>query len=292
MIIVRIQGGLGNQLFQYAIGRRLAADQHTELVIDISLLNCVDELTTPREYKLDCFNIVGRISQEGDLDNVLGCKWLRPLKRRLYKMGLDVFHWNYFREVVFGFHPDVVKCRKSAALEGYWQSEYYFLSIRDILLAELTLKDEYTTESFSAIQHEMQTVNSVALHVRRGDYVNHQKINQQFGTCTLEYYAQAIKLMRHKLDEPVFYLFSDDLEWCRENLSDSASFKIVEGFEDYQDLALISSCAHQIIANSSFSWWGAWLNSNPGKIVIAPKVWFANPQIDTRHVVPNDWIRL
>jgi hypothetical protein len=294
MIITKLRGGLGNQLFQYAIGRQLAESQQTELRLDLSFFGQLNnETTTPRNYRLNVFNINGDLALPTDEDKILGQAWLRPFKRRLRKIGLDLFHWNYFREANFGFHPRVVNFKGAAVLEGYWQSQRYFPDIRSLLLRELTLKDEFVTEGFLAVQQEMKMAQSVAIHVRRGDYVHLAAVNRQFGTCTSEYYAEAIRFMKQKIKKPLFYVFSDELDWCRENLPfNGETVRFISGFQDYQDLLLISSCAHQIIANSSFSWWGAWLNTNPDKIVVAPKTWFANSDLDTRNVVPAAWIRL
>ncbi len=292
MVICKLRGGLGNQLFQYALGRQLAENQQTELKLDLSHFENPGQQTTPRDFKLNVFRIKSGLVAPGDEDKVLGVSFLRPVKRRLKKIGLDLFRWNYFRETTFGFHPEILKFHKSAVLEGYWQSERYFPSIRPLLLNELTLKSELVTEDFLALKKEMSDVESVAVHVRRGDYVNHPTVSQEFGVCSLDYYKEAIQYIKQKAGNPVFYIFSDDLEWCRENLPDAGSLHFVSGFEDYQDLMLIGSCRHQVVANSSFSWWGAWLNPNPQKIVIAPKSWFADPTLDTKDVVPNEWIRL
>jgi Glycosyl transferase family 11. len=292
MIITKIHGGLGNQLFQYAVGRQLAENQRSDLKLDLSHYKNPSKGTSPRTFKLDVFRIKANIVSPGDEDNVLGFPYLRPLKRRLKKMGLDVFRWNYLRETTFGFHPQILSFQKQAVLDGYWQSERYFPTIRSLLLDELVLKDKFVSNRFLSLKQEISAVESVAVHIRRGDYVHKKNVNQEFGVCSLEYYKKAIQLIKTSKQKPVFYIFSDDLAWCRENLPDADSLHFVSGFKDYQDLMLISSCCHQIVANSSFSWWGAWLNPNSHKIVIAPKTWFASPELDTTDIVPETWLRL
>jgi hypothetical protein len=291
MIITKLKGGLGNQLFQYAIGRQLAFNLNSELKIDVSFfLNTKD--ATPRDYKLYFYNINVHFATNKDITKVLGSVFFRSFKRRCWKMGFDFFHWNYVREDVFGFYPEILELKGDVMLEGYWQSERYFNSIRSILLDEIRLVNQFETTKFSTFASEIQNCESVAIHIRRGDYVNHPTVNAQFGVINMEYYSNAIVEIAKRLKTPIFYIFSDDIDWCKNNLPTTDAHHFVSGFADYEELMLMSSCQHQIIANSSFSWWGAWLNINPNKIVIAPKQWFASPDLDTSNVVPESWIRL
>jgi hypothetical protein len=292
MIISKLRGGLGNQLFQYAIGRQLAERQHTDLKLDLSYF--ADQTgITPREYKLGVFRTTATIATPDDETNVLGYSRFRPIKRRLWKMGIDLFHWNYLRETTFGFHPEVLQFKGSAILEGYWQSERYFDSIRPLLLQEIYLKEECISSSIALLLQQIKESLSVAVHVRRGDYVTSKIVNQQFGTCSLSYYNNAMNLMKGNLVSPEFYIFSDDIAWCEQHLDGlECPMHFISGNTDFEDLFLMSNCQHQIIANSSFSWWAAWLNPNRDKQVIAPKQWFADPNLNTSEVVPSDWIRL
>jgi len=292
MIITKLRGGLGNQLFQYAIGRQLAENQHTELKLDLSFF--ADQAgVTPRAYKLRVFKITAAIATPDDENRVLGTPSWRPIKRRLWKMGLDLFHWNYRRENTFGFHPDILKFDRSVVLEGYWQSARYFDSIRSLLLQEITLKEEYVSSANKELTTQIRSTISVAVHVRRGDYVASQIINQQFGLCSLSYYNDAMRLMKEKLELPVFYIFSDDIDWCKQHLDSlGCPMHFIFGNPDFEDLILMSTCNHQIVANSSFSWWAAWLNQSIDKQIIAPKQWFLDPALDTSEVVPSEWIRL
>ena len=291
MIITKISGGLGNQLFQYAIGKQLAHTQHAALKLDISYYTKRNQADAPRNYKLNRYRINETLVSPTDEDRILGVSFMRPIKRRLYKMGLDLFHWNYFRETTFGFFPSILKIKGDAILDGYWQSENYFPDVRTALLNEINLRDEFVTAPFRSVVKEIQSVNSVAVQIRRGDYVHNTAVNRDFGCCSMEYYKTSIRSMQEQIKDPQFYLFSDDPEWCRSNFKEFDNMQFVNGFEDFQDLILMCNCRHQIIANSSFSWWGAWLNDNTEKVVVAPKLWMKNIE-STEDLFPEDWIIL
>ncbi|MEI6752263.1 MAG: alpha-1,2-fucosyltransferase [Paludibacter sp.] len=292
MIITKLQGGLGNQLFQYAIGRRFAIDRNTDLKIDTDFYdNQVN--VTKRDFKLKAFQINADFAQKADKLTVLGSPLFQPIKRRLWKMGFDIFHWNYIRENSYGFHSEVLNHSGSAYLDGYWQCPLYFDSIRHELLGDLTIKDEFLSEQFKKKSNEIINKNSVAIHVRRGDYVSNPIVNKQFGVCSVEFYINAIHYFSKKVDNVDFFVFSDDISWCKQNIvTKNALVQFVSGLSDYEDLILMSRCNHQIVSNSTFGWWGAWLNQNPTKIVIAPAVWYLDPTLDTTQLIPLEWIRL
>ena len=134
--------------------------------------------------------------------------------------------------------------------------------------------------------------NSVSLHIRRGDYVSNQKTNQTHGTCDLDYYQRCITEIEKEVENPYFFVFSDEIEWVKENLKINHPAEYVDqntGDKSYEDMRLMSQCKHNVIANSSFSWWGAWLNSYPDKIVFAPKRWFASDKHNTKDLIPEGW---
>lgn len=293
MIIIKLRGGLGNQLFQYALGRKLAKNANTELRLDLTLLHDRTNVT-PRAFTLNIFNINATIATKKDEQKILGPRLFRPIKRRLWKMGIDLFHWNYFRETSFEFHPEILEHKGSMVLEGYWQSEDYFKDIRNTLLKELTVKDSLISPEIKMTCQYIKDNESVAVHVRRGDYVANPIVNQLFGICSLEYYEKAIDLMKSQLQNPKFFVFSDDTDWCKMHLKFSPydQVQFMNGNKDFEDFLFMSSCHHQIIANSSFSWWAAWLNPYQHKKIIAPKNWFVSAELNTSHVVPAEWIRL
>jgi hypothetical protein len=144
------------------------------------------------------------------------------------------------------------------------------------------------------IAEQIGRVNAVSLHVRRGDYVKNPKTTATHGLCSLDYYHTAIRYIYETVEQPYFFIFSDDMAWVKEHLKIDAPCQYVDhnqGKESFNDMHLMSLCKHHIIANSSFSWWGAWLNSSPEKIVIAPNKWFAN-QNNIKDLLPNDWVTL
>lgn len=272
VVIVRIYNGLGNQMFQYALGRHLALLNDAELKLDISAFRN-DPL---RKYELHHLSIAESLV---DID----------LSANIEEMELTrVVQKDRF------FDPAVLLTRGNIYLRGYWQTEKYFSDIRPILQKEFELKaspDERNLELLSAIT----ATDSVALHVRRSDYVSNPTSTDHHGVLPVQYYQEAIRRISDRVAQPVFFIFSDDPEWCEDNIKPHAQTFYVDtndASQGQEDLRLMKQCKHFIIANSSFSWWGAWLSKNPDKIVIAPQRWFAKPQIDTRDMIPAGWIRI
>lgn len=270
MIVSRLTDGLGNQMFQYAAGRRLAHHHGTDLILDISWYANQPSVSTPRRYELAFFSIQATTVLD------LGHTWRNLPFATLVEYEL--------------FQPEFLNASDNTYLIGYWQCERYFEDIRALILAEFVpgqSPDEANIETGLEIARSM----SVSLHVRRGDYVN----NTFHSFIGVEYYRAAVAEITTKIERPHFFVFSDDLEWCSQNLDIGFSYTLVThnaGPRAYWDIILMSQCQHNIIANSSFSWWGAWLNRNPYKIVIAPKRWFGDPAVDTSDRVPDGWIRL
>jgi hypothetical protein len=292
MIILKLIGGMGNQLFQYSMGRALALRNNTNLKIDISGFDNQSGITTPRKYALMYFNIKENFADEQEISNVKGgnvsdaCSFFQ-------KVGISKKKNSNIVEPSFNFHEEILHVGSDIYLDGYWQTEKYFKDAGDALRKEFTLKDEFSIEN-KEITKEIKDSNAVSLHIRRGDYVAHAGTSKFHGICSLEYYTSATKHIAEKVKKPVFYIFSDDIEWVKENLKiDFPTRYVSDGIlKDYEELMLMSYCKHNIIANSSFSWWGAWLNNNPEKIVIAPRQWFADTSIITSDVIPENWIKL
>lgn len=290
MIIVGLSGGLANQMFQYAAGRRLAEHHNTELQLDGSLYFSKSRPKPDKEwpYALDCFEPTQVLLKESPLpqesSGVLG----------KLKSKLSGPKFNVLKEKHYHFNPEVLKAPDNTYLDGYWQSEKYFTDIADILRKEFVIKskpDKKNTEVLAAIK----AVNSVSLHVRRGDYVANASTNEFHGTSPLDYYRDAIADLTTKVKDPHFFVFSDDPEWCKENLKFDFPTTYVDhnsADKGYEDMRLMSNCQHHIVANSSFSWWGAWLDPNPDKLVYAPKNWFKDSSINTSDLVPATWKRL
>lgn len=285
MIIIKLRGGLGNQLFQYALGKNLSLSNNAELKFDIS-----DYKNNPdRHYCLNFFNIKTSLAGSTEIDNLKKSsikKLMEKLKPYKYKSTIT--------EKFGCFNPNILKLKNNKYLIGYWQSEKYFKNIEKIIRQEITLKDK-PSNYFSELSSQINYANSVSLHVRRGDYVKNKKFSKIFNALDLNYYKKAVDLITQQINYPYFFIFSDDLSWAKDNLSLPCHHALVNAdkkFNDCEELILMSLCKHNIIANSSFSWWGAWLNKNPNKIVIAPKKWFNDNSKDTSDLLPDNWIKI
>ncbi len=296
MIVVKIMGGLGNQMFQYAAGRALAFRHETELVLDISFYGGAQPGCTPRQFQLDHMRIgpvgISRteiparaevpISLRDRLKTVIS-NMVRPSREMLFR----------YREQSCVYNEHFKKLPDNVYLDGYWQSERYFAGLGELLRREF-VPEPGIDERDQSLMEKIENTNSVSVHVRRGDYVTSPRVAAILGTCEPAYYYACMEDIRRNVDNPHFFIFSDDSEWVRRNLSFSFPVTIVDGnrhVSPVEDMRMMSLCRHNIIANSSFSWWGAWLNDNPEKIVYAPKQWFASADMNTE-VVPERWKRL
>jgi len=284
MIIVKLIGGLGNQMFQYTLGRALANKHKTELFFDTGSFATA---LPRRQYALDVFNIFGRIANKSDLEKFFPSGIKKLLQR------LNLYNYKHIKELQFNFDPAILNLPDNTYLDGYWQSEKYFNKIEPKIRQELTLKDGDNLFDQSVLKSIRET-ESISLHVRRQDYITDNKISKIHGACSLEYYQQAIKKILTVAKNPQLFIFSDDLAWAKNNLKFDLPASFIEhGIKnDYKDLILMSRCRHNIIANSSFGWWAAWLNQNPDKIIIAPKKWFQNETRDTKDLIPKKWLTL
>jgi Glycosyl transferase family 11 len=284
MIVVRIVGGLGNQMFQYALGRNLSIRTGQSLRLDIHTPNA-NHLGA---FGLQEFRIVG--SFVGVAENRL--IW-RPLAR-----ASATFHRERFllvqREKTLAFHPGVLGIRGSAYLCGYWQSEKYFSEIGPILRSDFTPKAD-VDDFDERLLAQMSSEQSVAVHIRRGDYIGDPRVTATHGICGTDYYESARQLMTERLGNPCFYIFSDDRDWARITLRGWSSTRVVDHHPitaRMEDFRLMRGCRHFIIANSSFSWWAAWLAETADQVVVAPRRWFADPTLISVDIVPQRWTRL
>lgn len=292
MIIVKLIGGLGNQMFQYAAGRHLAQKYNTKLKIDIQSFKNY----TLRNYGLNHFNIVENFATSKDLAYVRFPSDSIFIKASKYVLRSipRVQSIKYIGEKEFNFQENTLSFLDNIYLDGYWQSEKYFLDIEDIIRYEFSIVNPLSSIS-QDIAEQIKDCESVSIHIRRGDYVSDPKTNSIHGTTGLEYYCRAIDLILEKTDKPHFFIFSDDPEWACSNIRPATPTIYVrrdDCSKDYEDMCLMSMCKHNIIANSSFSWWGAWLNMNPEKIVIAPKKWFNSTNMNTQDLLPVKWHKL
>lgn len=295
MFVIKLRGGLGNQMFQYALAKSLMLSTGQEVFLDTSFSHYSSE--TKRTYTLDCFQLDQKIQLITtstlpwvlrDPDNDL----LKKIFIKLRLRQLFTKDWLYILERTNGYNPELQAMAGSIYLEGYWQTERYFTDYRESLLADFSLTN--TSSEFFRIADHIKATSSISLHVRRGDYATSESVKAQHNLCSLEYYQEAIKSIKAKVSEPKFFIFSDDPDWAKANLPLAAhELELVSdrGLTDSEELILMSHCEHQIIANSSFSWWGAWLNKHTDKIVIAPKRWFRHGPAPL-DLIPANWLTI
>ncbi|MCX6296600.1 MAG: alpha-1,2-fucosyltransferase [Bacteroidetes bacterium] len=289
MIIVKLTGGLGNQMFQYAFGKHLAHKYQTKLKLDISFF----ESQNLRSYELYVFNINEEIVTVNELNNFFPSPSLNFIKKIFNKIKNNFYGLNYVLEKQFNFTPEILNSSNNSYLDGYWQSEKYFkdseLIIRDCFQFKIASNEKNKSQIDQILSQD-----SVSIHIRRGDYVSDKQTNKIHGTCDERYYDRAIFYISENIKTPVFYVFSDDIDWAKKNIEIPFAHHYVENNADcnYEDIRLMAFCKHNIIANSSFSWWGAWLNSNVGKIVIAPEKWNNDTTKNTGDIVPKNWVKL
>lgn len=297
MIIIRLQGGLGNQLFQYALGRALSIKNNVPMKLDISQYYKKNEI---RKYGLKDFNINAEIATKREITSIgipdpQSNFLLTRITRKVFRYfdsKKKISERKYVLEPNFTFSEEILNIKDNAYINGDWQSFKYFENIKSALIQELYLAKPLSPEA-EKIGNGISKTNSVSVHIRRGDYISNSQTNSFHGTCSTEYYRNAINRISKETTSPILFIFSDDINWVRENIKFQFPTIYVSKPEirDYEELILMSKCKHNIIANSSFSWWGAWLNQNPNKIVVAPQKWF-NASVDTSDLVPENWIRI
>src|SRR3989344_2522071 len=286
MVIVNLKGGLGNQMFQYALGRHLAEKNNAVLKLDTTSLSKAEEIgNIYRPFDLDAFNIK---NEQATPEEIRALQYPYGLISKF----INNFKLKILRRTFVEFDEKILELKDNTYLDGYWQSPKYFEAIRNILIAEFTLKSPLSPSS-QALQAKILESTSVALHVRHGDYVTNKRVFNENGICSVDYYKQAIDIISSKVTNPTFFVFSDDIAWVKANLPLPTETVFVSGetISAPEELYLMSVCQHNIIANSSFSWWGAWLNQNGDKTVIAPTPWFDTITYD-KNLIPDSWIQL
>lgn len=329
MIILKLKAGLGNQLFQYAYARARALRSKTNLMIDLTWFQNVGPNETKREFTLDKYNIQADILQitkpmnPSVVEKVfkLAHRIIKKLKRIIFKYSDQTYYPKLAEPIksIGGVIPIVT-------VEGFWNTEKYFKDFESTIRKELTLKnplgEEASQIALKLKQYKEQGFTLILLHVRRGDYVTSIGSVKLLGITGLEYYKKAIKTILECVspisnastnissatsstsDTPImFVLASDDSTWVKENIPQllgNTPYEIISGrptVKDFEELYLMSLCHHFIITNSTYSWWSAWLSESAEiagvkKIVVGPEKWIVDPKIDTRDVMPKEWIRI
>jgi hypothetical protein len=290
MIVLSLTGGLGNQLFQYSFGRYLAVKFDQDLALDDTFYLSFPAGVTPRRYELDKFATQSRIVTDAERRYLKRYtnRYLRYLQKYISMPG----RFKYVREPLDRLLLEVRDDAGDLLLDGYWQSEQYFAGAEDVIRKDLTPTINLS-ELDEHIKLAMQNTVSVSLHVRRGDYVTNAHANAWHGVCGLDYYRQALSVIASRIQHPHYFVFSDDMEWVKANLPIGQPCTYVSHNDEataVNDLMLMASCQHHIIANSSFSWWGAWLNPSQDKLVVRPRVWLKQLPHMNDSVCPASWI--
>lgn len=289
MVIVKLIGGLGNQLFQYATARRVAYVNNVPLKLDLSAF----ENYTLRQYRLNHFNIAADIASSEEVARLKN-RGVEGIASRVTAAIRPSRRPYVVREQSLDFDPSVLKLTGDVYLEGYWASEKYFQDIEPTIREELRIIAEPSAVNL-AMAERIRQVPAVSVHIRRGDFVSSWRTRRVHGTCSMSYYATAVDRMAQMIGEPHLFVFSDEPQWALDNFRSDHPITFVThntADEDYEDLRLISLCKYHIIANSTFSWWGAWLNTEPDKIVIGPRVWLQGLRYDAKDLFPEGWIRI
>lgn len=285
--IVTLQGGLGNQMFQYAAGKCLSILKNSKLYLDCSFLNAnktTNDTFTAREFELGIFKNIN--------DPLISFN----NKRKWYSLNaLFSREITIYNEPHFHNDPTFFDLESPVAIKGYFNSVFYFQQIKEMIFEDFRFSDPTNNPSFAELKNKLLEMDTIAVHIRRGDYLN-PTITAFHGLCTEEYYIQAIDLIIGAHPNATICFFSDDPQWVRETFSEKYEKCLYiegnTGKDSWVDMYLMSLCKNHVIANSTFSWWGAWLSKNDDKIVVAPKQWFNEKSINTKDIVPNSWIRL
>lgn len=294
MIFIDLKGGLGNQMFQYAMGKELAYLSKETMKLDLGFLSTVKNQSnlTVRNYELSIFNIQEDFATDAEV------KKYKNLRTRILNRFFPNYRANpYVKEKYFNFDPSISSLRGDHYFDGHWMSEKYFSHVKSEIRSEFTFKRKILDEGKS-IHSEILNSNSVCIHVRRGDYVHNPTIAKLHQTTSLNYFEHGISLVKSRVKDPVFFIFSDDINWCVKHLNGLENVHFIErelagkGADNSDYLQLMVACKYFVISNSTFSWWAAWLSTHPDKIVVAPQNWFNDKKIVTKDIYPANWIRI
>ena len=278
MIEINLKGGLGNQMFEYSVARCLSLKYKTGLALNTWYFLHTAKDDTPRQYQLNIFNVDKEAKIKETINPII------RFTQRLILRFLD-------EEMVYKISRFFLRFSLPVYLNNYFQSEKYFKDIRDILLKEFTLVVDIGPEA-QKIKKTLENSAGICLNVRRGDYLKPGNA-EVYNVCDKEYYRQAMTYIKNNVRDPLFCIFSDDPEWVKKEFNiDNIIFAGNDILKDYEQMYLMSICKHNIIANSSFAWWGAWLNQNPNKIVLAPKMWTTTKTSEELDILPKEWITM
>ena len=289
-VIVRLVGGLGNQMFQYAAGCAVAVRNQAPLTLDLSWFG-----TDPdRQYALAPFRIDAGTRKDQVPKSARPSLTQRVAGRVRRTLNLPSQGVPVFTEKSFRYDDEIESISAPVILAGHFQSERYFDTIKPRISEEFLLKHEATGATAEMLDL-IRASDAICVHLRRGDYITNSEANAYHGTCSLEYYRDGLAEVCAGLNNPRCFVFSDDPQWVRENFETSLPMTLVDihgTHEAHEDLRLMRECRHFVIANSSLSWWGAWLGTSQDKRVVAPKFWFKTNKNDTSDLIPAGWRRI
>lgn len=282
--IIKINGGLGNQMFQYALAFALKNKVNASVKFDTELLN-----SSRTEFKLSLERF-GIIIEQATLIEKIKHRGLESSKYRnlndfIHNSTSINIHKGYYKEKERATYDKTVFDLSIKYLDGYWQTEEYFSDFRCELLKEFDLEEKVSNKVPNYLRQICNTRHSVSIHVRRGDYL----ALSEYRNLTVDYYSEAVNLINDNYPECKFFVFSNDINWCKENFSFIKDVVFVDStVDEYDDMFLMSKCQINITANSTFSWWAAWINSTPGKVVYCPKIW-RNDHVGNYKGIPKGW---
>jgi hypothetical protein len=294
IVISRMVGGIGNQLFQYAASLAFSQSNNAKLCFDLStfthpayvneegyLLDKIFKIDVCQPTRFEYFKTLGLAAP------------LLPLR---YRVNYEKLCSNYFvektqcqvEERFFAYEG------KHCYLEGFWQLEDYFKNIREMIISKLHFNYDALSHTALEMSQKLMNQNSVSIHVRRGDYIDNKVYSNLYHECNEQYFLSAMTFISERVPDVKFYVFSDDVKWAKaQSFFGKCNFiEYGSASGSWNDLFLMSCCQHNIIANSSFSWWGAWLNQNPVKIVVGPKHWFNIARLYDKSPMPKNWIKI
>jgi len=292
MVIINLKGGLGNQLFEYASALAIATARNQKLAFDVQSFMSD---SYGRQYAFEPFKINYRLYAQEDINSFLKLtlqerilNYLKPRESKRYYSLRDQ-----------EFDPSILNATvKNQYLNGYFANPSYFEDIRPELLQQVSLKENLQTNAFKNKVKWIKQNKFISVHIRRADYISDKGANQLFETLRRDYYDRCIAHFEADAScSKKFLFFSDDIEWVKSEFQDLDHCYFIEEpelYKDYYDLMLMASCEHNIIANSTFSWWGAWLNTNPEKTVLAPQKWYRNEHYQKNYqtftFIPKTWL--
>jgi hypothetical protein len=303
MIITWLTGGLGNQMFQYAAGLALAQHRRTVLKLDVSWYREDPAYEAHNRYALSCFNITEQFATTEEIDRVRGVPLTRTERWSVgFARALRFYRYaqrhagptNWHKPATLRFYPEFFAQPDPTYLNGMFQSEKFFAPVASLLRLHFSLRYP-PLPAVEEMAARIRSGPSAAIHFRRGDYLRNAAFNQKIGVVGPAYYEQAVRLLRERSPEATLYIFSDDIETVAREFTPPGPHvfvRAVASWHPWDKLRLMSLCDHIAIANSTFSWWAAWLNPSPTKRVIAPDPWLAGNPAESADVVPESWIRL